>query len=156
MRIQGAEVFGDADEVPTAPREIRSRFAAAMSLEDDKAGLIPKAGQLLTTLAFCRSQAEALHTCTQGKGPCRRENDMFLKCATDAAPKVVQTMIKIAVEHCPEEVRAHQACKQAANAARFSPSGAPNCAEEDLAAMWCASHVVLKTAAEETRQAGLQ
>ena len=127
-----------------------------MSLEDDKAGLIPKAGQLLTTLAFCRSQAEALHTCTQGKGPCRRENDMFMKCATDAAPKVVQTMIKIAVEHCPEEVRAHQACKQAANAARFSPSGAPSCAEEDLAAMWCASHVVLKTAAEETRQAGLQ
>jgi hypothetical protein len=127
-----------------------------MSLEEDPAGLIPKAGQLLTTLAFCRSQAETLHACQQTGGQCSRENDEFMQCATAAAPKVIDTMIKLAVKHCPDEVRQHQACLAAAKAQRSWISGNPSskCQREDLAAMWCASQVVLKAAAEET--GGLQ
>ena len=123
-----------------------------MSLEDDPKGLIPKAGQLLTTLAFCRSQAELLHACQEKGGTCSRENEAFMQCATDAAPKVVDTMIQLAVKHCPEEVRAHQACLTAAKVKRgwSFETPAQQCAKEDLAAMWCASQVVMKAAAEET------
>lgn len=115
-----------------------------MSLEDDPQGLIPKAGQLLTTLAFCRSQAERLHECQETGGQCSKENDIFMQCSTEAAPKVVETMVKLAIKHCPEEVKAHQTCVQ-----RHGRSG---CAEKDLAAMWCASRQVMKAAAEETRR----
>ena len=144
-----------------------------MSLDEDPQGLIPKAGQLLTTLAFCRSQAEALHAChesgasigrrvpchpgrgshsftqrigsrlSSAGGACRKENDIFLKCASDSAPLVVETMVKLAIKHCPEEVRAHQQCVQ--------NMGKSKCKNEDLAAMWCASQQVMRAAAEETR-----
>ena len=120
------------------------RFAPAQaSLDDDKQGLIPKAGQLLTTLAFCRQQAEILHKCQEKGERCRSENDAFMRCATEAAPKVIETMVKIAIKHCPEEVAAHQSC--------IKQKGRQKCQAEDLAAMWWASREVMKAAAEETR-----
>ena len=139
-----------------------------MSLEDDKTGLIPKAGQvcacrgvsilhncsssrfrnpalpqLLTTMAFCRAQAEALHACQTAGPSCDRETKAFEDCATTAAPKVIETLVQIAVKHCPSEINAFQQCK--ARRGQSDP-----CKREDLAAMWCASGVVMKTAAEET------
>jgi hypothetical protein len=112
-------------------------------LDEDPAGLIAKAGQLLTTMAFCRGQAEALHHCQQREQTCAHELRAFEACATDSASKVVGTLVQIAVKHCPDEVRAHQECKLRAG-------GRANCQREDLAAMWCASQVVMRTAAEET------
>ena len=113
-------------------------------MDEDPQGMIPKAGQLLTTLAFCRSQAEALHACNEKGGKCSKENDIFLKCATDSAPLVVETMVKLAIKHCPEEVQAHQRCVKVL--------GKKQCKDEDLAAMWCASQQVMRAAAEETRE----
>jgi hypothetical protein len=114
------------------------------SVDDDPSGLIPKAGQLLTTMAFCRQTAEELHRCQQSTdGACEKEGKAFEACATEAAPKVIATLVGIATKYCPTEVAAFQRCK-----AQLGPSA--KCAEEDLAAMWCASQVVMKTAAEET------
>ena len=110
------------------------------AFDEDPAGLIPKAGQLLTTMAFCRAQAEALYQCQQREQTCANELRAFEACATESASKVVGTLVQIAVKHCPDEVRAHQECKARGRA----------CEREDLAAMWCASHIVMKTAAEET------
>ena len=118
--------------------------SAMASVDDDPSGLIPKAGQLLTTMAFCRENAEALHKCQQSTdGACQKESKAFEACATEAAPKVITTLVGIATKHCPDEVLAFQRCK-----AKLGPSA--KCSREDLAAMWCASQVVMKTAAEDT------
>ena len=114
------------------------------SVDDDPSGLIPKAGQLLTTMAFCRETATKLHECQESTdGACKKESKAFESCATEAAPKVIGTLVGIATKHCPEEVAAFQRCK-----AQHGPSA--KCSQEDLAAMWCASQVVMKVAAEET------
>ena len=94
-------------------------------------------------MAFCRAQAEKLHACHTAGSSCDRETKAFEDCATEAAPKVIGTLVQIAVKHCPDEISAFQQCK-----ARLGQS-AP-CKQEDLAAMWCASSVVMKTASEET------
>ena len=113
------------------------------SVDDDPSGLIPKAGQLLTTMAFCRESAEVLHTCQQSTtGACQKESKAFEACATEAAPKVIATLVGIATKYCPDEVLAFQRCKAQTPGAK--------CSREDLAAMWCASQIVMKTAAEET------
>ena len=94
-------------------------------------------------MAFCRAQAEALHACQTAGPSCDRETKAFEDCATVAAPKVIQTLVQIAAKHCPGEIHAFQQCK--ARRGQSDP-----CKREDLAAMWCASGVVMKTAAEET------
>jgi len=117
------------------------------SIDDDPSGLIPKAGQLLTTMAFCRESAEVLHKCqTSTNAVCEKETKAFEKCATDVAPKVIETMVGIAAKYCPDEIAAFQQCKM-----KHGPKA--KCQREDLAAMWCASQVVMKAAAEETASA---
>ena len=83
-------------------------------MNDDPAGMIPKAGQLLTTMVYCRAQAEALHKCQQEftrAQACASEMQAFELCATEVGPKVVETLVQIAVKHCPKETLDHQECK---------------------------------------------
>ena len=55
-------------------------------------------------------------------------------------------MVGIAAKYCPDEIAAFQQCKM-----KHGPKA--KCQREDLAAMWCASQVVMKAAAEETAAA---
>ena len=62
---------------------------------------------------------------------------------TQQYSNVIKTMVNIAAQHCPNEIASFQRCRQMRGS---------KCDAEDMAAMRCASRVVLATAKEEQEQ----
>ena len=110
---------------------------------------VQQAGQLLITRAFCRELCDKLDACLEDaktRQPdakaCKAEGAAFMACDEQNKTKAVQTLVQIAGQHCPTEIEAFMQCK--AQTAGGSP-----CEKEDLAAMRCASRVVLEVNRQE-------
>lgn len=114
--------------------------------------VVAQASQLLTVVLHCRQQAAELQACQErgsgkkllfGGGGCERERAAFVTCSEEHVGAVIGHLVKFADKHCLAEVEAFRRCKT------HRPGA--DCAQEDLAALRCASAQVLASARANSR-----
>ena len=98
---------------------------------------------IITMTEYCRSQAEALGKCNEAHGnqaesKCAVQHKAFGKCAQENFAKAFVDLRQVAARQCTAEVAAFQECRAKAT----SPN---DCVAEDLAALGCASRLVLSS-----------
>lgn len=122
-----------------------ARQNAGMSMADET-DPITHATALLSTLMHCREQARELQACRRGSGngatDCSNREAAFITCSEAHVGMVVQTLVKIADQHCPDEVKSVRQCRMICRG---------GCDAEDAAAMRCASLRVLHAHAADSR-----
>ena len=107
---------------------------------------IPEACSILTSLMFCKQQAEAYRRCAADASStalaadmCRYQSDSFTACAEETLPKVIEALVAIASKRCRTEVSAHNRCLKR-HGGRYSEE----CGATDARALACAAAKVIE------------